>query len=722
MNHGEDWPGADVLEKWMMELTTAADTDRGHVKMLQKILRSNPGYGSMLVGDKALCSLVIGATKDLRRAILDSEGPVPTVEMYQHLCQFMWCTVGEVLQSVSDLGGKNVHALTLNRKAKGQLRCLLKTNEELSNRLNIARRSYLLELSEHRSRQRQIRPVAERALAVVSEQPIMFYEPLDTVLDQGTKAFVHEVIMERLRLEMSAETLRSQEAEEADALRTKLHEQTHHLAEVEKEMQEMKRAQSDAELSLRRTQRALADAELKVTAFQRQSISNKEESLQHELSAATSRIAELETKLQQSSQHPAQAQVKNLQVKCQNLAAQLEEARQQIALLQEATASGHLQNEVNRLEGELDKATSAAQLLLKAKDRTELAQLSEAEKLLKWCEGYEDLEEKYEDLQMSHSKLEQREHVLVQSLQIKCGKEVVREALVDVDARVSQHSPPAPKSKRKALQQLMDDPQRRLLEVKIKTESLKAEQDRAIKVLLSRTRVDEPDVQGLYRLQGSFDTVSQRLSDLIQRLYHGHVGHGESSPAPEVHQSGVALRSPQGSSDATGLLDRERMASKQFDFEDAVAIARTPLHKRLSTDRLSNGSQEDQRMQSPVSGGSGGILRQSSSKWRLSGAAGFSREHATPGTGQRGTPSESTKLSFTEKPLFRAASSHTLQEQCSDGGIPRALQRVLSRSYGQEGFFRTEAQAPGSSLTLGSHDSPLSSAGRLALGQSPAGL
>merc|ERR1712048_1273535 len=73
---------------------------------------------------------------------------------------------------------------------------------ELSLQLSDLRRAYLKELSEHRDRQRRLSLKAKKAIESLVEEPVMFYEPLNSLLDQTTKDFITRTVEERMKLEM----------------------------------------------------------------------------------------------------------------------------------------------------------------------------------------------------------------------------------------------------------------------------------------------------------------------------------------------------------------------------------------------------------------------------------------------------------------------------------------------------------------------------------------
>merc|ERR1719310_1059065 len=96
--------------------------------------------------------------------------------------------------------------LPVPQVALGQVKMLLRTNEELSRQLKESRRAYLKELVLLREKSRTISEKGQAAVDSLTDDPVMFYEPLSYILDDATKDFVKEVIEERLRLEMRRPT------------------------------------------------------------------------------------------------------------------------------------------------------------------------------------------------------------------------------------------------------------------------------------------------------------------------------------------------------------------------------------------------------------------------------------------------------------------------------------------------------------------------------------
>merc|ERR1712203_469405 len=108
--------------------------------------------------------------------------------------------------------------LPVPKEAAGQVKMLLQTNVVLSKKLNEMRREYLRELSRHRDQQRKLSESSLRALNALQEAPIMFSEPLSYVLDETTKAFVKEVVEEKIKLEQRSKVVGEEVEVERDGM------------------------------------------------------------------------------------------------------------------------------------------------------------------------------------------------------------------------------------------------------------------------------------------------------------------------------------------------------------------------------------------------------------------------------------------------------------------------------------------------------------------------
>eukprot|EP00929_Paragymnodinium_shiwhaense_P056191 TRINITY_DN28128_c0_g1_i1.p1 TRINITY_DN28128_c0_g1~~TRINITY_DN28128_c0_g1_i1.p1 ORF type:complete len:1212 (+),score=387.42 TRINITY_DN28128_c0_g1_i1:164-3799(+) len=190
------WPAPKTLEKWLMVATKDADPGALY---LRRILNVNPAYGKYLVCDEELAELVQAFSKKLRSKIASGQHSDVT-SLYEPLCELVWRVVGHIFHTMIEL--QENRDLPVPQMALGQVKMLLKTNEELSRQLKENRRAYLKELVLLREKSRTISAQAQAAVDSLQDDPVMFYEPLSYVLDDATKDFVREVIEERLKLEM----------------------------------------------------------------------------------------------------------------------------------------------------------------------------------------------------------------------------------------------------------------------------------------------------------------------------------------------------------------------------------------------------------------------------------------------------------------------------------------------------------------------------------------
>jgi len=204
-------PPEEQLEKWMMN--TVKEGDAGAL-FLRTMLQMNPAYGTYLQTDADLVNVVLMFSKRIKTKIAQYETPnhIPPHVLIQPLCEMLWRVVGFVMHGVIEL--EEEANMPVPKEASGMIKMLLHTNSQLSKKLNDLRRVYLKELSEHRDKQRRLSKTAERAVNNLQEHPIMFYEPLEFVLDETTKDFVREAVVERIKLEMRTAAMNSDENEE----------------------------------------------------------------------------------------------------------------------------------------------------------------------------------------------------------------------------------------------------------------------------------------------------------------------------------------------------------------------------------------------------------------------------------------------------------------------------------------------------------------------------
>jgi len=123
--------------------------------------------------------------------------------LYELLCEASWRVVGHVMHGILEVEDQDQYPIP--KDTLGQVKMLLETNLVLSQKFNDMRRAYLRELSVYRDKTRYIDETKLAAINSLQEDPVMFYEPLEFVLDETTKQFVYEVIEERLKLGMKVQ-------------------------------------------------------------------------------------------------------------------------------------------------------------------------------------------------------------------------------------------------------------------------------------------------------------------------------------------------------------------------------------------------------------------------------------------------------------------------------------------------------------------------------------
>mmetsp|Transcript_37110 Transcript_37110/g.67200 ORF Transcript_37110/g.67200 Transcript_37110/m.67200 type:complete len:1290 (+) Transcript_37110:142-4011(+) len=347
----DDWfPSERELESWL--LGVAGDTDDGAVA-LRSVLQKNPGVHHHLTGDEVLTTLVMNQAKRFRTRIMKAENPIATMSLYKPLCEVIWRIIGLVMNSFADFQGPGGAAeggttgavaaapFMLPKHCHGQLKMLLKTNEDLSFKFNEARRAYLRELAEHRDRQRRLGPEALQRLENLREQPVMFYEPLESILDETTKDFVREVVEERIKLEVKTD-FTALEVEDEQAKRILILEEQ--LQNCQEEIESL------TEERTRLNSRVEREAELK-RRFEEASHQwkNQAKQLQDELAKkggepvalpvftepAVPEIVEYAPVVDDSQGEAARAQIADLQQKLKDMASTLEAKKASMEDLQQ---------------------------------------------------------------------------------------------------------------------------------------------------------------------------------------------------------------------------------------------------------------------------------------------------------------------------------------------------------------------------------------------------
>jgi len=198
------WPQPPELERWLIG---ACEAGTHSSMILRGVLRQHPSCIPFMSADEELAGIVKLHAKRVRSKIPTEQGqpPPPGPEsFYQPLCEAIWHALGMMLHTIGDLDGAK--KMPTSEEAKGQVRMLLQANATLNSKLNDTRRQYLRELQLYRDKERTIGANTEKAIAsldeAISSNPVMFWDPLDAVIDETTKQFVRDTIEERMKLEM----------------------------------------------------------------------------------------------------------------------------------------------------------------------------------------------------------------------------------------------------------------------------------------------------------------------------------------------------------------------------------------------------------------------------------------------------------------------------------------------------------------------------------------
>lgn len=224
------WPGKLELEAWLHNIAIGEGAGS---ETLRKLVITNPGFGAYLTEDADITGFIESFAVRFRAWFLETPKPIQPERMYKLLCEFVWRHIGLMLESLDKISSTGASL----RSATGQLKMLLQTNEDLHQTLSVARRAYLKELTRHRDAQRTLSAPIQRVLAGLQEEPVMFYDPLNSFLDETTKEFVRSVIEERVKMESRNALIAPRMVDESvDAEISELNQQ------LEKLEQELKKA------------------------------------------------------------------------------------------------------------------------------------------------------------------------------------------------------------------------------------------------------------------------------------------------------------------------------------------------------------------------------------------------------------------------------------------------------------------------------------------------
>lgn len=164
---------------------------------LNDLLTLHPAFSQLLAHSPELRSVIVDGTQKLLPNALDASGGVAHAHVLWTICTCVWQGVSVVV----DRFGKKMPGCKASQTEL--FRALAQANNDLRDQLATCRRDYLRELTELRERCRLIEPCAGEALEkLLKEEPVMFFEPFDFVMEEATKEFISETVAEKLRLLM----------------------------------------------------------------------------------------------------------------------------------------------------------------------------------------------------------------------------------------------------------------------------------------------------------------------------------------------------------------------------------------------------------------------------------------------------------------------------------------------------------------------------------------
>lgn len=569
----ETWPQHLELERWLMN--SAKDTDPGSL-FLRRILNMNPAYGAYLASDTDLAQIVQLFAKRIRLKVQQAESPLKPSVLYEPLCEITWRVVGHVLHAIIEL--ENNHTLPVPKEPLGQVKMLLQSNMELSRTLNSSRRAYLRELTEHRDKQRTLSSKTLKALESLREYPVMFFEPLCSILDETTKEFVRACVEERVKLEMrspEAKVIVPQVESDGDRLDASLSRAQSEIRQLRSSLsreQEL-RKYADEEIArlreqalsgsdtaslqeIERLRSELSKSKESIAEYERggvraggdetlASMQSKLEQSEAALLEAKNKIAELERELSKSAEDgQKKAQIIHNEAASNGLTSddslqkqladhlkierELRDANRALekALAAERKKKNQLSHSAGDTESDVQdairKATEAQDKLLREQEE-ELKRLRQQQNSIgkspshgdgDWKDKYRAMKAEKEDLENEVSALQQQFSILIDKLRAIGGDKAVRE----VEEKIRLTPAAAGKKRRKnAFERLYEDAQRRIITLRTRQEALIEEQDRLIREAMLRIRNKKSlfMVQNLTHLQKAAVASQSRFTDAL---------------------------------------------------------------------------------------------------------------------------------------------------------------------------------------------------------------
>jgi len=192
-------PSPEIVLRQLYATLSEKDTQSSCISSisLKSLLDTHPAFVQLLAKNVELRKVIEDGAESLFPHSRDTSNGRAGAHVLWNMCTCVWKGIGVLLESFA-------RRLPGNETGQSeQLRLLMQSNSELRSQLQKCRRDYLRELTELRERCRHIDADADNALvALLREEPVMFYEPLDFAFDDVTKDFIRNSVDEKLRLLM----------------------------------------------------------------------------------------------------------------------------------------------------------------------------------------------------------------------------------------------------------------------------------------------------------------------------------------------------------------------------------------------------------------------------------------------------------------------------------------------------------------------------------------
>lgn len=205
----------------------ALQSSLANLDSIKHLLDAHPALAHLFAKNAELRSAIETAAETITSSLSDDGSSVSATRVLWTMCSCVWrslsIVVGDICvghrapaslaatspspqraqadPAVVDASPSTKWIAPLWPTLDAHLRYVLQANDELRATLAKLRRDYLRELTALRERCRRLdAPLEEALTTLLDEEPVMFFEPFDFVLDDSTKDFVRDTVEEKLRL------------------------------------------------------------------------------------------------------------------------------------------------------------------------------------------------------------------------------------------------------------------------------------------------------------------------------------------------------------------------------------------------------------------------------------------------------------------------------------------------------------------------------------------